>query len=311
MTLRVTLVRQRAKMGNLVAPSAEFVSLDGERLNCLTSTGGFGEFTFAHEIPDVDWVAGSGCGVAVDIAVPVHDESGIVALLHKLSDFGWVTENARWSIEQSTINWHGWGAPSFVQSLPDWRKRYEGLANTHHSEEFCYFDFCEGGFYALTSKLSAHRVRQARYSLLSFQLVGIPLDASPLRDLCESFEVDEPVYFRPLMEKALTRARGRDVDVPLKPLAYVVEPDLLWEEPSERDMVRGIVVESPYYNPGGPQSANPEWLPSLVSDSKLLICDLRQWHPLNHPQGPYQLCGWDSVRTADAVVVRPIADWES
>lgn len=201
------------------------------------------------------------------------------------------------------------GAPSFVQSLPDWQKRYKGLRETHHSEEFCYFDFCEGGFYTLTSKLSAHRVRQASYSMLSFQLVGIPLDTSPIRDLCESFEVDEPIYFRPLMEKALTYVSGRDVDMALKPLAFVVQPDLLGSDPSDRHLVRGIVVENPYYNPGVPLSANPEWLPSIVSDSKLLICDLQSWHPLNGPKRPYRLYGWDSVHTADAAVVRPIADW--
>jgi hypothetical protein len=301
--------RLRARKGTLVAPDAEFVFPDGERMSCLTSTGSFGEFTFAHEIPDVDWVPGSGCGAAVDIAVPVHDEAGIITLLHKLSDLGWVTENARWSIQQTTVNWHGLGAPSFVRSLPDWRKRYKRVRDTHHSEEFCYFDFCEGGFYTLTSKLSAHRVRQARYSMLSFQLVGIPLDTLPIRDLCESFEVDQPIYFRPLMEKALTHVRGRDVDMALKPLAFVVQPDLLLGDPSDRDLVRGIVVENPYYKPGSPLSANPEWLPSLVSNSKLLICDLQSWHQLSGPERLYRLCGWDSVHTADAAVVRPIADW--
>jgi len=142
-----------------------------------------------------------------------------------------------------------------------------------------------------------------------FQLVGIPLDTSPIRDLCESFEVEEPIYFRPLMEKALTHVSGRDVDMALKPLAFVVQPDLLGGDPSDRDLVCGIVVENPYYNPGSPLSANPEWLPSIVSDSKLLICDLQSWHYLSGPKRLYRLCGWDSVRTAGAAVVRPIADW--
>jgi hypothetical protein len=40
---------------------------------------------------------------------------------------------------------------------------------------------------------------------LSFQLIGDPLDTSPLRELCETFEAAEPIFFRQRTENSVTR----------------------------------------------------------------------------------------------------------
>jgi Restriction endonuclease len=98
------------KRGLLAAASAEFVFLDGTRTKWISGGGAFGEFTFVQELPDVDWAPGEGRAVIFDMAVPVFDERGIVALLHHLSGMGWATDSARWSIQQTVTNWHGMGS---------------------------------------------------------------------------------------------------------------------------------------------------------------------------------------------------------
>ena len=155
--LFVTTRRRRGAggSGGLAATLAEFAFLDGNRAKWVVGKGGFGEFAFVQELPDIDWDPGEGRGVTLDMPVPIYDERGILTLLQHLSSMGWATGSARWSIQQSATNWHGMGASVFAEALQGWRERYKGIS-THHSEEFCYFDKCDGGFYCLTSKVSAH-----------------------------------------------------------------------------------------------------------------------------------------------------------
>src|SRR5262249_50088356 len=156
--------------------------------------------------------------VTLDLAVPVYDERGIVALLHHLSGMGWATGSARWSIQQAATNWHGLGASAFAEALQSWRERYKGIS-IHHSEEFCYFDVCDGGFYTLTANISAHYDRSVRYTTLSFQLTGIPLDTDPLKELIRTFDIGEPCYFRPMKKKSVARKWHRLPDaVSLEPI---------------------------------------------------------------------------------------------
>jgi hypothetical protein len=298
-----------SKRGEFTVASAEYAYLDGTRAKWISAGGRFGEFTFAQELPDTDWVPGEGRSVALDIAVPVFDERGIVTLLHHLSDMGWATGSARWSIQQTATNWHGIGTNDFAEALQGWRARYKGI-DTHHSEEFCYFDKCDGGFYSLTAKVSAYDDRSASYAALSFQLTGIPLDSDPLKELCRRFDVSEPCYFRPLKRKSVVRRWNLPGPfcIPLEPVAFIVERDNVFGD--KRDWVRGLVAKNPFYLPDSPLNARvPDWIPAHVFNSEVLICDLRSWHLLSGPKQRYELWGCESARTADAVIVHPIAEW--
>ncbi|MEU7061701.1 hypothetical protein [Streptomyces sp. NPDC046197] len=51
---------------------------DLQPLPYVTSGGGFGEFVFVQELPDVDWKFGAGSGVCLDAAVSPLNEDGIV-----------------------------------------------------------------------------------------------------------------------------------------------------------------------------------------------------------------------------------------
>lgn len=309
--LFVTTRRRRGAggSGGLAATLAEFAFLDGNRAKWVVGKGGFGEFAFVQELPDIDWDPGEGRGVTLDMPVPIYDERGILTLLQHLSSMGWATGSARWSIQQSATNWHGMGASVFAEALQGWRERYKGIS-THHSEEFCYFDKCDGGFYCLTSKVSAHDSRAASYTMLSFQLTGIPLDTESFKELSRIFDVGYQYYFRPMKRRSVKRNRNlpEQYRMPLEPVAFIVEQDDVFGD--ERDWARGLVAKNPFYRPNSTLAERkPDWLPPHIFDSELLICDLRSWHLLTEPKPRYELWGCESARTADAVIVHPIAEW--
>jgi hypothetical protein len=311
--LFVTSRRQRSSTppDRLAAALTEFVFPDGRRAKWIAGQGDFGEFTFVQELPDIDWDPVDGRGVTLDMPVPIHDEGDILSLLQHLSNMGWASDCARWNIQQSSINWHGLGASEFAEALTGWQERHEGIP-THHSEEFCYFDKCDDGFYCLTANISAHEDRSTRYAMLSFQLTGIPLDIDSYKELSRTFDIGYQCYFRPMKRRSVKRKwnLADPYRIPLEPVAFLVEKDRIFND--DREWTRGIAAKNPFYSPESTLAERkPHWLPSHIFDSELLICDLRSWHPLTDPPPSYELWGCESARTADAVIVRPIAEWLS
>jgi hypothetical protein len=241
--------------------------------------------------------------------VPVYDQVGILSLLRHLSDMGWTTGAACWSIQQMDTSWYGLGAMEFATTLADWQGRYRGIS-THHSEEFCYFDECDGGFYSLTSNISAYEDRSAHYAMLSFQLTGVPLDADSFRQLARTFGVEHALYFRPMEKRSVKRKWNvpGEYRLPLVPLAFIVNRDNVFDDGDE--WASGIVAENPFYRPHSTLAERvPSWIPSYVFDSQLLICNLRSWHPLSKPKRRYELWGCEYARTAEAMIVRLTAEW--
>ncbi len=303
--------RASATAGRLAIAPAEFVFPDGTRAKWIAGKGDFGEFTFVQELPDIDWDPADGRSVTLDIPVPVYDESDILNLLQHLSSMGWASDYARWSIQQSSTNWHGLGASAFAEALTDWQERYRGI-QAHDSEEFCYFDRCDDGFYCLTANIAAHETRSTRYTMLSFQLTGVPLDADSYKELSRAFDVGCQCYFRPMKRRSVRRKWNLPdrYRVPLEPVAFIVGKDEIFGGNSE--WVRGLAAKNPFYRPESTLAERkPGWLPSQVFDSELLICDMRSWHPLEDPRRDYELWGCESAHTANAVIVQPIAEWLS
>ena len=301
--------RSKRPKDSLPIASADFVLPDGTRSKYLAGHGSFGQFTFAQQIPDIDWNPGEGHGVTLDLALPVYDERGILSLVDHLAGKGWATESAAWSIQQTETNWHGMGPNAFAHALSGWRERYKGIA-THHSEEFCYFDTCDGGFYCLTANLSAGRERSASYTMLSFQLAGTPLDTDALKELSTAFDVSCPAYFRSMDRPSVVRKWNlrKPLNVPLEPVAFIAEHDNAYGD--KRDWARGIVAKNPFYEPRSRLvERQPEWLSPHVFESETLICSLRSWHLLSEPKTRYELWGYESVRAGYGTVVRPIAEW--
>jgi hypothetical protein len=303
---------QTQKANQLPASAMSVVFKDGHRAEWLSCKGDFGEFVFALDMPDIDWVTTPGVGVTLDIQVPMTEEEDLVRLLVELADLGWATGSGHWSIHQSTVNWHGAGVRAFADAHTGWKDRYRGLGGLHHTEQLYYQDACEGGFYTLAVDVSASGPRQIWNSDLSFQLTGIPLDPEPFRQLSESFEVGLPLYFRPRNQESVTTRRiSLDKQLSVTPVAFIVEEDELAPVPSDGDWVRGIVVENPFPGRGtSGRDALPDWWPAPLQKTGLLICDLRHHHPLGHSIGGYSLWSCEWAWTSEALVFRAVADWE-
>ena len=263
------------------------------------------------EQQDIDWVAGDGLGVTLDVQLPVQEQREFFDLLHQMARMGWVTPKGCWSIQQATAVWHGFGADALIPVLRGWERRYDGL-ETHHTEELCYSDECEDGFYTLVAQFSADKRRIVWRVELSFQLRGIPLDTGPYRELCAHFGLSDPVYFRPRSERSRTWGRPpRTSELPVvKPLAYVVALETL--VPGDDDeWAAGIVVANPFFDTKSRSGRLQEWVPATVGGSQYLVCALRSWHVLENPKSVYELRDFESAWTSDALVVRALADWQS
>ncbi|WP_331732326.1 restriction endonuclease (plasmid) [Streptomyces sp. NBC_00015] len=301
--------RRRRPATGLPGAEARLLDLDLKPLPYVTSGGGFGEFIFVPELPDVDWAFGNGSGVSLDVPVRPYNEDGIVELLYGLDSMGWTSAGPQWNIQQSGANWHGVGAREFVEAMRAWKKREESLEDAHHTEQITYFDTCQGGgFYTLTAGIASHRSRAVYDCHLSFQLPGVPVDFQPIRHLFEQFDAAAFSHFRPLNSPAVVRHHPEQ-RVPLEVVGYVVshsELDLLECDEESAEWVTGLVVRNPYR--GEARHSSDEW-PGRVSESELLVCALRSHHQLNEPKEVYRLYSWEYARTSDALALRPVADW--
>ena len=296
-----------------VLPRAEsqFMQPDGSRSQIIDCRGQFGQFVFAHHLPDIDWVQASGSGVTLDVGADAMNERDLLDLVHRLAALGWATPDARWSIQQANRNWHGLGCAAFTEALPRWGERAKTL-EAHQSEEICYLDRCDGGFYTLTANLASHRIRQTTAVTLSFQLEGVPLDTAPLLQLCRSIGAHEGLYFRPRMERSVVRSRApRTLVTDVQPLAYLIGPERMLGDVTT-EWITGIVIANPFYaaSANKPEIEQPGGL-EPIQNSEHLICDLAEHHILdNLKRHKYYLRGFEYANTSEAFVCRPIANWD-
>ncbi|WP_298334989.1 restriction endonuclease [Ferrimicrobium sp.] len=300
-------VNSLEQTNSLPSSPETFVLSDGTRSSWLYCGGRFGRFIFMRELFDIDWVPGAGFGVVLDIPLEVTDEHGLLALLNRLATLGWVTSSGRWSIQQSAHTWHGTGADAFAAQLADWKTRYKGLLDLHHTEEFCYADsYDELGFYTLTGQLAAWDERVVWRPSLSFQLNGVPIDPAPLHHLCEQFGITSNLYFRPRGEKSVARYHIEgNQGVILDVVGFVVEHD-----ENEGDWVVGLIADNPFRRTSLGQLDSPEGWPKMVVDSELIICSLRSLHLLRSPKAIYRLWSYELAWTSDGLLFNPIADWD-
>jgi hypothetical protein len=166
-------------------------------------------------------------------------------------------------------------------------------------------------FYTLTASVSADGVRQTRMVYLSFQLEGIPLDTAPLLQLCQSIGVHDGLYFRPHTKKSLTRGRtAKPLIKHVKPLGYIISPETLEGAPP-CEWVTGIVIANPFHESAGDDShaPTPDGLEG-VARQRVPVCDLAQHHRQDAGEHTYYLRNVEHARTSDALVCRPVANWD-
>ncbi|WP_328912482.1 MULTISPECIES: hypothetical protein [unclassified Streptomyces] len=279
------------------------LNIDGEEVPSFHGAGDFGTTVFCLELPDVDWVPAAGSGMCLDMPVAARSQDEFLGRLDDLNELGWITDRGQWAIQQHGRNWHGVGARSFVQALKDWEARTAALDDPHHSEEFVYFEACDGGFYTVSGSFSAEPTRRLARCNASFQLVGVPVDPGSLQQLYRRFDVPSRGYFRPLVEQSVTRHRLAG-SVQLKVLGYIVEPaDHYWDK---QEWVVGVLAANPYYKTG---LQPPDNWPDDLARSGVIICSLRSHHPLSKPKERYELWSYEVARTSDAHALRVVAEW--
>ena len=291
-------------LADVPATDIRLLDLKHRELPYIATGGEFGQFVCAQDLSDIDWVPGSGHGVSLDMSINPGTAEGIIDALYELNRLGWVSERPRWSIQQTSTNWHGVGARSFAAALRSWEERTGDMLDAHHTEEVAYYDTCAGGYFSLTAGIAHHPSRFVYSCDVSFQLVGVPLDTYPIQHLCEALGVSGPIYFRPRAERAVIHHWHRvGAPVSLEPVGYVVAFDGLTEK---EDWVTGIVARNPYRED---TDSAPEGWPAQIARSEQLICDLRSHHQLSKPRSECTLFNWQTKWTSSALVVRIVADW--
>lgn len=280
----------------------------GRLLPWLTCGGDFSQALFVDQLQDLGW-GGPGHGVALDLRIDDRDDAVELAL-NALSGAGWLTDSGQWSIHQSHTNWHGWGADSFRAALAGWESRYEDRWPVHHTEEVRYHDTCPGGFFALQADVSSID-RQTRHTELSVHLEGIPLDPVPLQRLADDLLIPRHrLYFRPLVDNPADKVLlPSDRRVPLEVVGLQVALDRLRLDPSEPQWVTGILAKNPFLRSGDAADEVTDWPPVLL-DTEVLMCSLRNHHPVGHAVGAYHLRGWSTLWIGDTCCVRLVADWD-
>lgn len=269
----------------------------------LASAGGFGHFTFSCHL-GIEWTFGD---VAFTLDIPLHSlsrQDDLIRAMGELGALGWTTGRGQWCLHQSGINWHGAGAASLVEALNQREARYRGMGRIHHTEELSYYDECDGGFYTITADLDA-RDGDVSYAALSLQLAGIPFDREALDELCRTFEVRSPMYFRPRVSMDALEGAAHLSRRPVSPVALLIHEDP--DDPHDRLWVRGIVARNPFLGKTS-EDVGASDLPWVVRDTEIIVCDLRNWHPLSDPH-TYNLeqCRW--TYSSQATVVRLVVDW--
>ncbi len=295
---------QRSR-GTLPKAAVRFVLNDGSDAPYLALKGDYDQAVFALRTFDIDWVTSSGAGITYDVSFPLSSEDHLVDLLRYLAQVDWVTANGQWAIEQAGVTWHGIGARTLVDALKHRQQRYKSLARVHHTEVVCYHDICESGFYTLRVDIEVGG-RASRISTCdaSFQLIGVPLDTSPFRQMNARFGVRKTTYFRPRVKDSNEGGFVRD-RAPLKAVAKIVYHDAR-ERAGEQDWVIGLVVKNPYKGRRDDQSQ--DW-PQLLNTAETLICRLGHWHYL-HDRVTYRLRRLEWAWTSDVSVISPSADWD-
>jgi Restriction endonuclease len=294
--------RAQPAVGIFRRAAHSFVDLDGNRSGWIDSGGEFGPRVFVGEIPDIDWVPGPGSGVSLDLPMESLD---FVEILNGLSSMGWVSNKGRWCIQQASRNWFGCGADNLVTAIDEWEQRYEGVHTLHHTEEVSYIDTVADGLYSLSAGISADERRVAWHPVLSLQLSGVPVRQESIRHLCDVLRIEDPVFYRPIGEKALTSKFPWDK--PLEVVGFVTEMDHHEVEEDEKEWACGVVARNPYPD----RKSAPEWWPTEIGYPEWVVCSLRNWHPVKRPRSAYHLWKCEWTRTSEVFVARLLADWES
>ncbi|MFJ9517949.1 hypothetical protein ACIRPK_06735 [Kitasatospora sp. NPDC101801] len=256
----------------------------------VVAAGSYAQQVFTLDLP------ATGAGVALDLSLPLRDESQLLDLLDELDGLGWVTPGAGWAIGRGGRTWHGAGAAEFEAALTG---RPKGADS--ETESIVWYDRCDGGFYTIGADVSLGDQRRVTWCGISFRLIGVPLDPTPFQHLHTRFGARGRGWFRPLTEQPVERYGTWRPGAVLEVVGSIVQDG---ESPAGRGWVVGVVARNPFHATG---AGVPEGWPLRAGEDGLLLAALRDHHPAGEPEREYRLYGWELVRSSDVAVLRVVA----
>lgn len=277
----------------------------GGELAYWKSSGGFHSTIHSMSLSTVDLALGA---VAIDFDVAIDDADGLVDLLRRLAQSGWMTNDGSWRIEQSAASWNGFAPAELARQLVGPEDRYRG-SRMHHSEKVIYLDHFEEGLFTISADVTASADRWVRGCTLSFLLAGIPLDSSPY----EALAIDLPVLNNPVFRAVGTagnssgRIHRRGTPPPRSALAYLTRHTAMFGDhlPDAPTWVEGVVLRDPLHRATSARRTSIGLPPDSLGST---LCWLRQQHHTGD-QVLYEALHVSSVQTSGAQVVRVTTDW--
>jgi hypothetical protein len=306
---------------NTILPSGNVEFQLGSRLRSVFESGSrFGGATYSLHIPDAGWggVGGEGARLSLQLSLStVGDLRDIVGYLHE--KFG-LSSDGMFAIQQEESCWHGVGPENFLQAVEGWPSRYAQSSSKafHGSEVFSYFDKFRDGWLQLSSQ---HRV-QGRSgkkpdgsflynSELVIQLPGIPVDHSPYLRLCE-YIGDDWAHFGYIGER-WTQSRRLKRSARLLITGLAINSKLNRDDFGiERGVVVGVIARNPFYGKKSlpKELLDPEIAPLHgLTETKLLLCSLRDWHDDGDVVDHYVLEGIEATEGGTGPIIRPFGTW--
>jgi hypothetical protein len=173
----------------------------------------------------------------------VDDLSALLQLFHShlrlFGDGGYTIAELR-----NERTWFGTSADRFIQSLAVMGQRHAlaGLKETHHSEEFTYYDVTRLGGLVVYGRqnISTQRLYSVSFEL---RLPGIPLDYEPLRSVANALGLGNEQL------TPIERDWIKHIEIPRTGEEFLVEPVEYLRDGNDPQYVSAAVVRNPFFSP--------------------------------------------------------------
>jgi hypothetical protein len=274
-------------------------------------------FSYALNLLECGWdTADSGVVLPLRLSLTTKEDlQNILGYLH--AKFG-LSRDGMFSIKQSTRCWHGIGAANLVRSIALWEERYPRfeLRGAHHSETIHYFDSFRSGCLVLTSqhRLAGPQRTFLHSSELAIHLPGVPVDMTPFLDLCR-YTRNEWAQFEPWSRRSSYR-RVLKRPITLNVVGVVSNTLKYGDAEGEQErVITAVIAKNPFSGKKNlPKELQHEDSGSFLvglTNPKLLLCAVRDWHDDGDVIDQYRLQGFEGRETYSERLIRPFKTWDN
>ena len=213
--------------------------IDGSQtVPCFSFPTNGHDSSFFLEIPDICARNTSG---SIELRLDLLSVQELSELLGLIGRTIGLSESGSFSIHQRSHSWHGFGVANFLDASRNWQQRYEiaGLKFPHHSEVLAYNDLSKGVLMSVTSQQRIGDSSFLHGSFLELQLAGIPVNMSPILELCRMTKNEDAVVDT-RTDKHLHYAQLHHLKIGLKPTSKITTGHM------GKEWVSGIVAKNPF-----------------------------------------------------------------